>query len=405
MRFASLRAHPVVTVSVIVLVVLAGLIAFRLTSSGAKTDGRKGRVITVGIMTLVREDLPVRLVYTADIQPFEQVMVFSRVDGYIAKIHVEKGDLVKTNQLLVEIDHTDYVHAINRAKANLVAARADVSRQEVNIRNAALTLERMRSLIQQQFVAQQDVDNAQVTYDMALAQLESLRAQVRQLEVALQQAETNLTYSYIRAPFTGYVAERNLDAGAYVTGSTASTSTMSRGILTLHQIDTVRTLVEVVERDIPRMVVGQRAEVRTDAYPDRIFVGQVTRVVQALSRATRTMTVEVDLPNSDHALKGGMFARVEIVVETHPQAILIPVDALTRLEDLQYVYVFRDGKAWRIPVETGARLDQRIEVVKGLTGQEAVIVSGKDLVSHGAPVEARPVDPAPRATPPAGTSA
>jgi len=385
--------HPLfLMVAAAAILVLAGLVV-RLSSSGSKGDSRQGRVITVGTILPIRGDLDVRLSYTADIQPNQQVNLFSRVDGYIAKLHVDKGDFVKANQLLVEIDHTDYVHAVNRAKANLAAAQAEVLRQDANIRNAKLTLDRMQALIKDQFVSQQDLDNAQVNYDMAVAQLESLRAQVKQMEVALQQAETNLAYSYIRAPFAGYVAERNLDPGAYVTGSTASTSTVSRGILTLHEIATVRTLIEVVEKEIPLVAIGQRAEIRAEAYPDRVFIGKVTRVVQALNRATRTMTVEVDLPNTDHALKGGMFARVEVVVGRHPDAIQIPVDALTRLEDLQYVYVVRDGKAHQVPVEVGSRTGNRIEITKGLTGTEPVIVSGKDLVSDGTPVQAHPLEP------------
>jgi membrane fusion protein (multidrug efflux system) len=385
-----LKQHPVLTLVVVLILAVGGLVTFRLTSSGAKGDARKGRIITVSTITPIRQDLDVRLAYTADILPYQQVNLFSRVDGYIAKFHVDKGDIVKANQLLVEIDHTDYVHAVNRARANLTAARATVVRQEANLKNAKLTLDRMQALIVNQFVSQQDLDNAQIAYDMANAQLEELRAQVKQMEVALQQAETNLAYSYIRAPFAGYVAQRNLDAGAYVSGSTASTSTMSRGILTLHDIETVRILLEVVEKDVPLVKIGQRAELRAEAYPDRVFVGKVTRVVHALDRTTRTMTVEVDLPNKDHALKGGMFARVEVVVGLHPNAIQIPLDALTRLEENQYVYVVRDGKAYQVPVEIGARVENRVEITKGLTGSEHVIVSGKDLVSNGTPVEAHP---------------
>ncbi|MFM7840351.1 MAG: biotin/lipoyl-binding protein, partial [Nitrospira sp.] len=103
-----LRLHPLVTIFVVILLVLAGLITFKLTSSGAKSDQRKGRVITVSTATPVRQDLDVRLEYTADIGPYQMVNLFSRVDGYIAKMYVDKGDVVKADQLLVEIDHTDY---------------------------------------------------------------------------------------------------------------------------------------------------------------------------------------------------------------------------------------------------------------------------------------------------------
>ncbi len=384
--------NPIVTLGAVIFLAVLGLVVFRLTSIGAKSDARKGRVITVETVTPVRQDLDTRLTYTADILPFQQVNLFSRVDGYISKIYVDKGDFVKANQVLVEIDHTDYVHAVNQARANLAAARANVTRQEATIRNTKLTLDRMQALIKDQFVSQQDVDTAQVNQDVAVAQLESLRATVKQMEVALEQAETNLGYSYIRAPFTGYVAERNLDPGAYVTSSTASTSTMSRGILTLHDIETVRTLIEVVEKDIPLVKIGQKAEIRAEAYSDRVFAGQVTRIVQALNRETRTMTVEVDLPNRNHLLKGGMFARVEVMVGMRRNALQIPIDAVTRLDTYQYVYVVRGGSAYQVPVETGSRVENLIEITKGLTGTEQVIVSGKDLVQDGTPVEAHPME-------------
>ena len=386
-----IRRHPIVTLGIMLFVAVVALVALRL-SSGAKSDPRKNRILTVGTMSPIKQDLDVRLTYTADLIPNQLVNIFSRVDGYIAKIYVDKGDLVKANQLLVEIDHTDYVHAVNQAKANLLSAKAKVVQQEAAVRNAALTLDRMQALIKDQFVSQQDLDTALVNRDAALALQDSLRAQVQQMDVALAQAVTNLAYASIRAPFAGYIAERNLDPGAYVSGTTASTSTMSRGILSVHDVETVRTLIEVVEKDVPLVKVGQRADVRAEAYPNEVFEGTVTRIVQALNRATRTMTVEVDLPNKDHRLKGGMFARVEVLVGKHPQAIQIPLDAVSRLEESQYVYVVKDGKAHQVPVELGARAENRVEVVKGLTGDKQVIVSGKDLVSEGAAVQTQPMD-------------
>lgn len=392
---SRITKHPLVTLGIIIFFAVTALVVFRL-SSGAKSDQRKTRLITVGTITPLRQDLDIRLAYTADITPNQLVHIFSHVDGYISKLHVDKGDFVKAGQLLIEIDHQDFVHAVNQAKANLAAARSKVTQQEASVHNAKLTLKRMQALIKDQFVSQQDLDNAQVNADAALAALESLRAQVQQMEVALAQAETNLTYSYIRAPFSGYVAERNLDLGAYVTGAAAGTSTTSRGIVSLHDIDTVRTLIEVVEKDVPLVQIGQKADVRAEAYPDRVFEGTVTRVVQALNRATRTMTVEVDLPNKDRLLKGGMFARVEILVGRHQNALQIPIDAVSRLEDLQYVYVVRDNKAERVPIEIGMRDGNRVEVTKGLDGPEQVIVSGKDLVHDGTTVQTQPLSPVKR---------
>jgi len=394
-----LRQHPLVIVAVLLVVTLVGLVAFRLVSSAGKKELRKERIISVTTMMPVRKDLDVRLSYTADIQPYQLVNIFSRVDGYIFKIHVDRGDFVKAGQLLVEIDHTDYVHAVNRAKANLAAARANVLSQEATIANAKLNLERLRSLVKDDYVAQQDVDNAQAAYDVAVAQAVSLRAQAHQMEVALQQAETNLSYSYIRAPFEGSISIRNLDAGAFVSGSTGSTSTLSRGILVLQDITTLRVMLDVVEKDVPLVQIGQPAELTADAYPGRIFRGKVTRVVQALDRNTRTMTVEVDIPNPDRALKGGMFARVELLVGVHANALQIPIDAVTRLESDQYVYVVEEGKARRVPVVLGIQSNGLIEITKRLTGTEPVIVSGKDLVTDGIKVDPKPMDAPAQAAP------
>ncbi|MGE0468648.1 MAG: hypothetical protein Nkreftii_003424 [Candidatus Nitrospira kreftii] len=389
---SQLFRHPLLALGIGVVFVIAALLVFRL-STGVKTDTTKTRLVIVGIVSPLRQDLNIRLAYTADISPNQVVNIFSRVDGYIAKLHVDKGDFVRANQLLVEIDHTDYQHAVNQAKANLSAAKARVSQQDAAVRNAKLTFDRMQTLIQDRFVSQQDLDTAEVNFDAARAAQESLQAQVNQMDVALAQAKTNLAYSYIRAPFAGYIAERNLDTGSYVSSATASTSTMSRGIMSLHDIETVRVLIEVVERDIPRVKIGQQAELRAEAYPDQIFKGTVTRIVQALNRATRTMTVEIDIPNRDRRLKGGMFARVEVLVGTHLQALQIPIDAVSRLEKAQHVYIVEEGKARRVDIEIGAQQGSYIEITKGLTGNEAVIVSGKDLVHEGTPVQTQPLDP------------
>ncbi|MGE0646080.1 MAG: efflux RND transporter periplasmic adaptor subunit [Nitrospira sp.] len=385
-----LSRHPFIAFGMAVVLALAALLIFRL-STGVKPDIHTPRLVTVGVVSPLKQDLDVRLPYTADISPNQVVNIFSRVDGYIAKLHVDKGDFVTANQLLLEIDHTDYQHAVNQAKANLSAARARVAQQDAVVRNAKLAFDRMQALIKDQFVSQQDLDNAEVNFDAARAAQESLQAQVNQMEVALAQAETNLAYSYIRAPFAGYIAERNLDTGSYVSSATASTSTMSRGIMSLHDIDKVRVLIEVVERDIPLVKVGQKAELRAEAYPDQIFEGTVTRIVQALNRATRTMTVEVDLLNRDRRLKGGMFARVEVLVGTRLQALQIPIDAVSRLENAQYVYLVEEGKARRVDITIGVRQGNYVEITNGLTGHETVIVSGKDLVHDGGPVQTQPL--------------
>jgi multidrug efflux pump subunit AcrA (membrane-fusion protein) len=151
---SRLARHPLLTLGMLAFVATLGLVIFRL-STGTKADSGRARVTTVGVASPLRQDLDIRLSYTADISPYQVVNIFSRVDGYIAKLHVDKGDFVKANQLLVEIDHTDYRHAVNQAKANLSAAQAKVAQQDAVLRNAKLTFARMQTLITDQFVSQQ----------------------------------------------------------------------------------------------------------------------------------------------------------------------------------------------------------------------------------------------------------
>ncbi|NJN69980.1 MAG: biotin/lipoyl-binding protein [Nitrospira sp.] len=121
---SHLSRHPFIALGIAVVFVLAALLLVRL-STGAKTDTPKPRLVTVGIVSPIRQDLDVRLSYTADISPNQVVNIFSRVDGYIAKLHIDKGDFARADQLLLEIDHTDYRHAVNQAKPTCLPPRQE----------------------------------------------------------------------------------------------------------------------------------------------------------------------------------------------------------------------------------------------------------------------------------------
>ena len=185
----------------------------------------------------------------------------------------------------------------------------------------------------------QDRDNARTTYEASQA---AVRAQEAQVEVARVQiattesqvhlaetqvaqqragqrmAQMRLDDTRVVAPFSGYVAEKRLEVGASVSAQAAATSNASIAILMLQDIDPVKVQVEVPERDVPRVRPGNAVRVTSDAYPGRRFSGRVARVVHALDPRTRTMGIEVDIPNPEHLLKPGMYARVELVVEVRP---------------------------------------------------------------------------------------
>ncbi len=148
-------------------------------------------------------------------------------------------------------------------------------------------------------------------------------------------------------------------------------------------VDSVKIVVNIQENDVPKVTKGTKAEVRVDAYGDKTFVGAVTRMADALDLSTRSMPVEIDIPNRDHLLKPGMFATVTLVVGEHPDAITIPTIAIQKDEVGPYVYVAENSAAKRIRIQLGIDQGTKTEVLSGLDGSESVIVVGQQLVKDG----------------------
>jgi membrane fusion protein (multidrug efflux system) len=182
------------------------------------------------------------------------------------------------------------------------------------------------------------------------------------------------------APFTGYVSARNLDLGAAVNSQAAATSNSSVGIMVLQDLEVVKVQVEVEERHVSLVRVGSVARVIVDAYPARTFQAKAVRIVHALDPRSRTLGVEMEIPNADHLLKPGMYARVELVIDRHPDTILIPGEAVVTDGETSSVFVVREGVVERRPVVTGVGEGTAVEITKGLSGDEQVIVEGKELV-------------------------
>ncbi len=165
-----------------------------------------------------------------------------------------------------------------------------------------------------------------------------------------------------------------------MSAQSAGTNTASVGILTVQDIQTVKVQIEVPERNIARVMVGSRVRLTVDPYQGEVFTGTVARVVHNLDPRTRTMGVEVEIPNPDGRLKPGMFARVEVLVETRQGALMIPSEAVRMGEATPTVMVVRDNVVEAVPVELGPADARGMQVLKGLTDKDQVVLQGKDLV-------------------------
>jgi RND family efflux transporter MFP subunit len=430
MRF--IRRHRITLVLIALLAVMATLVIFRVRDQQARAVTRAPRETVVGVAPAERRDLEVTLSYTGDILPNRQTPIFAKTSGYIRAIPVERGDFVKAGQLLVEIEATEMENAMDQARAqlqsalaglqvarsNLESARANLLNQEANLVKAQAVLgndrrqaERMTELFEKGLVSAQDRDNARTNFEASQAVLKAQEAQVQAARVQIETADSQVKLAdtqieqqragvrmaqmhvddtRIVAPFAGYISQKALEVGAAVSNQAAATSNASVAIVTLQDISLVKIQMEIPEREVPRVRPGAAVRLTADAYPDRRFAGTIQRVVHALDPRTRTMGVEVELPNPERLLKPGMYARVQLVVDVERAALLVPLEALVGGESRPAVLLVRDGKVVTAPVVLGASEGSLVQIRKGLGPQDQVIVQGKELVREGQTVRAVP---------------
>ncbi|MEK7386751.1 MAG: efflux RND transporter periplasmic adaptor subunit [candidate division NC10 bacterium] len=427
---AFLRRHRVFAVLLGLGGLVTVLVAERIRKQQAAAVPRRQFEIVVGVTKPVRKDLDVKLAYTADVSPQKQVAIFAKVSGYIKRLGADLGDFVREGQLLVEVEAPELSAAVEQARAavgtaeanfkvaesNVESARANAANQEANLararavaKNDARNAARLDDLHERGLISAMDRDNSrtnaessQAALGAAEAQLAVARSQIdtQRSQVVLAQsnvdgaraslkiAQTNLDNTRIVAPFSGYISARNLYPGAAVSSQAAGTSNSSVGILVLQDLAVVKVQVEVQERDISRVHVGSVARVLVDAYPGKIFEARATRIVHALDPRSRTLGVEMEIANREILLKPGMYGRVELVIDRHPGAVLVPNEAIWTEGDVVSVFVVQNGVVGRRPIATGVGDGALVEVIRGLAGDESVIVEGKELVREGQKVRA-----------------
>ncbi len=213
----------------------------------------------------------------------------------------------------------------------------------------------------------------------------SPRRSSNQAQSRLDELKITLGATEIRSPVNGFVGKRLLDPGSFVSSNTT--------VLSMVQIDRVRLVANVVEKDLRRVRVGSTAEVEVDAFPGEIFHGRVARLAPILDPATRTAQMEVEVPNDDFRLKPGMYSRVRLTVATKPQALTVPVNAVVTVDGRRGVFQVKDGAAAGapkaaafVPIQTGLEDGTRVEVLGGLPDRAQVVTTGAAALRDGDPV-------------------
>ncbi len=189
----------------------------------------------------------------------------------------------------------------------------------------------------------------------------------------------------IKSPFNGIVIKKFLDEGSQVE---PSVSPMMRvPVIMVANIDTIKVLVNVSEKYLGKLREKTEAKIKVDAYPDEIFLGEVTRIAPLVDLTTRTAEVEVRVPNKEHRLKPGMFARVSIILEKKEDALIVPIKAVLNENGCNFVFVDNDNVAHKKEVKTGIYQKDSVEIVEGLKEADWVIIEGNYGLKDGAKVE------------------
>ena len=334
--------------------------ACRKAEPGPAVPGPAASPATFTVVRATRGSIGRTVTIPATVLPRDQAVLYAKVAGYLKTIRVDKGDQVRAGELVAEIEAPEL-------QADLVRQRAEVTVADVSYRRIRDAHDKAPDL-----VMPQTLDDAKGKLDMAKA--------------GLDRTETLLAYTKIRAPFSGIVAKRSVDPGAFIPAATSGSVAANAALLTLIDIRSVRIEIPVPEPEVPRVRVGLPVLVTADELSGTGFQGKITRFAYALDEASKTMLAEAEIPNPGAVLRPGMYVRARIDIDRKADALLVPVAAIVPGRGQDWVFTVADGKAKRLTVKIGFRDNTNAEIVEGLASDQPVIVSGANPPTDGQPV-------------------
>jgi RND family efflux transporter MFP subunit len=301
---------------------------------------------------------------------FNDTPIYARTSGYVKHWYVDIGARVKTSELLATIETPELDQQLQQA-------RADLENAEANLQLATTTAARWQHLLETDSVSHQETDQA-------VSDLHSKQALVNSSKANVERLEQLQAFERVTAPFDGVVTARNTDIGALVQ---AGDNSGPKELFHMAAIQTLRVYVAVPEIYAAFVKNGEQAKITLDAFPGETLTGTTVRNADAIDAASRTLNVEVDVPNPTGRLLPGAYAFVHLRIPPHPGSVTIPSNALLfRAEGLR-AGVVRNGHVELTPVAIGQDYGSTVEVIFGLSARDTVIVNPSDSLANGAAVQ------------------
>jgi len=358
-----------------------------LLSRNAKAAAQPVTVVSVALAR--REDLAVGLNLSAEFLPFQEINVYARVAGYVRQMKVDVGDRVKQGDVIAILEIPELDNDLQRAAAQTERAVQEVIRAKAAYDEAHVVFERLSQVIKQQpnLIAQQEIDQARARDDTLHASWSAAQSAEREARAGQAKYTAMVAYSRITAPFAGVVTKRYADTGSLVGAGTGSGS---QALIRLSQVDPLRLVLPVPESAVSKVHPGTAVEILIQSTRQSLSA-VVARTSGRVSTETRTMHVELDIPNPSLALAPGMYATAMLNLETRSQTLAIPLEALQEREDAAATVLVL-GKQHRIEqrkITTGLETPTRVEVLSGLTEGDMVVLGARGRYQPGDSAEPR----------------
>jgi membrane fusion protein, multidrug efflux system len=342
---------------------------------------------TVDAVRVVSRTVERNVTLPGEFAPYLAVDVYARVNGFIEKIAVDRGSVVKEGDLLITLAAPELAAQSAEARSRIQTMESQRAEAEARLAAAQSTWERMKAAAATPgAVAQNEVIAAEKTAEAARAAVEAARNSVRAASAAARSIEDMEAYLRVSAPFDGMVTARLVHPGALVGPSGGPASTP---MLRLEQNSRLRLIVAVPEADAGGVAQGASVPFSVPAWPGETFRGAVVRIAHSLDVKTRTMPVELDVLNPGLRLAPGMYARVEWPVRRAHASLLVPASSIVATNERQFVVRLNSGVAEWINVTRGASTGGLVEVLGPLGPGDLIARRGSDEIREGARVQSR----------------
>ena len=316
--------------------------------------------------------------------------VSSKSTGRLAYLGVEEGSRVKKGEIIARLENEDLSAARDRAAANVNAAKATLEQAEAELTDARLNYQRLKQLLAQNLIARQDYDTAEARNQKAQAAVANARANIKAAAAALNEAQTAVEYSLIRAPFDGVVLTKNAEVGEVVAPFGAALNARA-AVATMADMSSLMVEADVAEANIHQVKVGQPVEILLDALPGVRFSGKVHMIVPTADRSKATIMVKVAFDSLDARILPEMSAKVAFLsrplkAQEEQARLVVTPKVLVQRNGRQVAFVLKNQKVQAVPVEVGPQLGDWVEVLKGLQEGDKVVVQPPKNLRNGARV-------------------